>query len=72
MSLCQVMQLDFTDDVGRYDEAGAPRYSDEDLRYGVLWAESYLEEGLTREPMKGYDLVDFAIWCRAKLLENNT
>jgi hypothetical protein len=65
------MQLDFTDGTGRHDdETGAELYSDRDLRYGILWAESYLAEGLTREPMKGYSLRAFGRWCREKLGED--
>ncbi len=65
--LCQVMQMDFTDGTGRYDDRGAELYSDADLRYGILWAESYQHEGLTCEPMKGYSLSAFARWCRRNL-----
>jgi hypothetical protein len=61
------MQLDFTDGTGRYDEVGAERYSDEDLRYGMLWSESHLADGFTKEPMKGFDLKAFGEWCRKKL-----
>ena len=67
MALCQVMQSDFTDGWGRRDDRGTELYSDDDLRYGILWAETHLAEGLTREPMKGYDLAAFAAWCRKKL-----
>jgi hypothetical protein len=65
--LCPLMQLDFTDNTGRYDEAGGERYDDNDLRYGVLWAETYLDDGLTHEPMAGFDLRAFGTWCKAKL-----
>lgn len=65
--LCPVMQLDFTDGVGRHDEVGAERYSDDDLRYGILWAETYLDDGYKNEPMKGYNLKAFAKWCEMKL-----
>lgn len=66
--LCPVMQLDFTDNTGRYDdETGVELYSDEDLRYGVLWAESYITEGLVREPMKSFDLAAFGEWCKKSL-----
>ena len=61
--LCPVMQLDFTDGTGRYDDRGAELYSDNDLRYGILWADSYLADGYTREPMKGFDLKAFRAWC---------
>lgn len=61
------MQLDFTDATGRYDEAGGERYSDNDLRYGMMWAAHHLAEGFTLEPMKGYDLRAFGEWCRAKI-----
>ena len=65
--LCPVMQMDFTDNTGRYDDRGVELYSDEDLRYGVLWATSYLADGFTHEPMKGYDLIAFGRWCQEKL-----
>lgn len=65
--LCPVMQLDFTDGVGRYDETGRERYDDHDLQYGIMWAESYLAEGRTVEPMMDYDLKEFAAWCAKKL-----
>lgn len=68
--LCPVMQMDFTDGVGRYDEAGCERYSDADLKYGILWADSYLADGYTKEPMKSYDLVEFRRWCVKKLFTN--
>lgn len=70
MGLCQVMQLDFTTggDVGRYDtETGKELYSDSDLRYGIIWADSYIADGYTTEPMEGYDLVAFRQWCLEKL-----
>jgi len=65
--LCPLMQLDFTDGVGRYDEVGLARYSNSDLHYGILWAEAHLTEGIKREPMKGFDLAAFAEWCKEKL-----
>lgn len=65
--LCPLMQLDFTDATGRYDEAGEERYSDNDLRYGVMWAEHHLAEGIEAEPMKGFDLRAFGAWCRRLL-----
>jgi len=61
------MQLDFMEGTGRFDEAGAERYDDRDLRYGVLWAETYIADGLTHEPMAGFDLAAFAAWCKEKL-----
>jgi len=67
--LCPVMQMDFTDGTGRYDDRGGLLYSDADLRYGVLWAETHLAEGIASEPMKGYDLRAFGGWCRMKLAE---
>lgn len=67
MTLCALMQLDFTDRVGRYDEGGQKRYDDGDLRFGIAYAEHYLEEGHVVEPMKGYDLRAFAVWCAEQL-----
>lgn len=61
------MQLDFTAATGRYDETGAERYDDRDLRYGIMWAEHHLAEGHTREPMAGFDLAAFKLWCQEKL-----
>lgn len=65
--LCPVMQMDFTDGTGRYDDRGAELYSDSDLRYGILWAESHLADGHTHEPMKKFDLAAFGRWCKEKL-----
>jgi hypothetical protein len=66
------MQMDFTDDIGRYDERGAELYSDDDLHYGILWAEHYIAEGLTLEPMMGYDLAAFGRWCAEQLRREPT
>ncbi len=65
--LCPLMQLDFTDGTGRFDEAGAERYGANDLNYGIVWAETYLAEGYTHEPMKGFDLAAFKAWCKKGL-----
>ena len=70
--LCPLMQLDFTDGTGRYDEACGERYSVNDLAYGIAWADNYLAEGYSREPMKGYDLKAFRNWCRTKLSAEGT
>lgn len=69
MTLCALLQLDFTDGCGRLDEAGAERYAGRDLWYGVMWADCYMADGYTHEPMKGYDLAAFRAWCLAKLVE---
>lgn len=72
MSLCCLMQLDFTDAIGRYDEAGQERYSDRDLAYGRQYALDYLSIGITHEPMRGFDLQAFTDWCEAQIVRAST
>lgn len=70
--LCPLMQLDFMDGTGRFDEAGAERYTDDDLRYGIMWAEHYIADGYKNEPMAGFDLEAFRKWCTSSLPKVHT
>ena len=64
--LCRLMQWDFMEGTGRYDEDGAELYSVRDLEYGAQYASDYLAEGITKEPMMGFDLEQFREWCNAQ------
>ena len=66
MTLCKLMQMDFLHDTGRYDEFGNELYSDTDLNFGEKYAVGYLNEGIKVDPVGGFDLCDFANWCRYK------
>lgn len=68
MSLCWLMQSDFLHGTGRYEpDTGEELYSNADLEYGRQYALDYLAEGITKEPLYGYDLAKFARWCEEKL-----
>lgn len=69
MAICQVMIADFMHGWNcRYDDRGTELYSDDDLHTGLQYADNLIEfEGLTHEPLHGYDLVDFKRWCKRKL-----
>lgn len=67
MSLCQIMQDDFMYGWGRYDDHGREGYSDRDLAYGIQYAQDYLDQGVTREPLRKFDLEQFRDWCRSQL-----
>ena len=64
MSLCTLMQLDFMEGTGRFDDSGAELYDDNDLAYGYQYALDYLAAGEVVEPLMKFDLSDFADWCR--------
>jgi hypothetical protein len=66
VSLCRLMQFDFTHGTGRYDERGNELYSDNDLRFGIAYATDYLAEGITRDEFGGFDFEPFRRWCLSK------
>ncbi len=68
MSLCTLMQLDFMDGTGRFDQYNAELYSDSDLAYGYQYALDYLAAGVTIEPLMKFDLRAFADWCKKQVL----
>jgi hypothetical protein len=63
MAICQIMIQDFMYGWGGYKEG----YSDYDLRIGLDYAESLIEDGYKKEPFHHYDLHKFVIWCKKKL-----
>jgi len=65
--LCRLMQFDFMDGTGRFDDTGAELYSDNDLQFGRQYALDYLATGVTIEPMMKFDLAAFADWCESQL-----
>ena len=67
MSLCKIMQLDFTDGTGRYDDDGSEMYSDSDLAFGIDYAEGWLAQGYTYDKIGRFDLVRFRDWCESQL-----
>ena len=72
MSLCSLMQSDFKYGTGQYDDRGEALYTDYDLRFGVSYAEGWMEEGETRDLIGGFDLAAFRDWCKAKLAASST
>ena len=66
MSLCNIMQDDFMYGWGRYD-GELEGYSDNDLRYGIQYAEDYLRIGVSKEPLRHFDLQAFKRWCSMQL-----
>lgn len=60
MAICQIMVRDFMH--GDHEEG----YGVYDLDVGLDYARALLEEGYTREPFHGYDLVEFVAWALKK------
>ena len=61
MSLCRLMVMAY--------EGNNPEhigYDDYDLKFGIGYATGYIEEGHTYDLIDGFDLKDFANWCRKK------
>lgn len=65
--VCRLLQSDFTDGTGRYDEYGEELYDEYNLECAAVYAEDYLEVGIKRDPLYGFSLAGFAAFCRAKL-----
>ena len=62
-----LMQMDFIEGTGRFDDIGAELYSERDLAYGHQYALDYLAVGIKTEPMMRFDLAAFADWCKNEL-----
>lgn len=66
MSLCRLMVMDFTDNIGRY-EGRCQRYSDRDLEFSIIYAEDLIEHAYTQEPFYKYCLKGFIKWAKLRL-----
>ena len=62
MSLCGLMQMAFK---GTNPEHIG--FNDYDLEYGISYAEDWLQEGITYDLIGGFDMHEFAEWCKAEL-----
>ena len=71
MSLCCLMVYDFKEQWGRFNEHGKELYSDRDLRFGIMYAEGFLERSITHEPFHKYDLKAFIAWAKEKLNDSS-
>ena len=67
MALCRLLCLDFQDQIGRFDEAGLPRYDRGDVQIGWQYAQQLQNDGYTHEPFYGFALDAFALWCQQQL-----
>lgn len=67
MSLCRVMVMDFTDEIGRFDDHDNFLYGNYDLWYGIEYARDFLNEGYVVDPIGGFDLFEFKEWCQRQL-----
>lgn len=61
------MQMDFKHQTGRRDDLGNELYSDNDLAFGIVYAEGWMEEGEQRDLIGDFDLSEFRDWCASQL-----
>lgn len=66
MSLCGILQSDFEYGHGRFD-GDQVGYTERDLAFASQYALNLLEDGETKEPLRGYDLIEFYCWCQDQL-----
>lgn len=72
MTLCRLLVLDFTDDIGDTDAGGEKLYNRGDTWLGREYALGLLDDGYTLEPFYRFDLHGFANWCDDKLRGDRT
>ena len=66
MSLCQLMQMAYKG--ANPEHIGFDEY---DLRFGIDYADGYIEAGYATDLIGGFDLADFAKWCKKQLETTN-
>ena len=66
MSLCRLMVLDYLKQTGRFDGQDE-RYDDDDLGFGINYAQGLIEDGYITEPFYNFNLKEFIKWCKNKI-----